>query len=142
MLEQVVIWVGAALFTMLVVVLVIAVFQRRVVQRSRQASPGTWTGGCVDPKQSRAWSALVIDDSGITVKSLFRGESRYAFRWSEVDVPGSGTSELQIGLRHVQGLRIQLVAGSHVDLLLPSRNLLHYPEDRIASALAAMATHR
>lgn len=49
---------------------------------------------------------------------------------------------MKSGLRHFQGLCIQLVTGSHVDLLLPSRNLLHYPEARIASVLTAMGAHR
>jgi hypothetical protein len=141
-LQQVVVWVGAAVFTLLLVVLVTLLFQRRLKRAASEASPGSWTGGCVDPQQSRAWSALVIDDRGITVKSLWSKEIRYRFRWSEVDIPASGPHDMRIGLRHCEGLRIQLATGSHVDLLLPSRGLLHYPKARVTSALAAMRRHR
>ena len=142
MLEQVVVWAVVAVFTVALIALIIVVFQRRLGRATRSAAPGAWTGGCVDPQQSRAWSALVIDDSGIAVRSLWGKEVRYSYRWSEVDVSGSERHEMRIGVRQVDGLRVQLVAGQHLDLLLPSRNLLRYPKERVDSALAAMRRHR
>ena len=142
MTEKVAIWCGAALFTVALFVLIVVVFRRRVDRATREGSPGAWTGACVDLQQSRAWSALVMDDTGLRVRALWGKALRYSYRWSEIDVPASGRAEMSIGVRTVEGLRIQLVEGSHVDLLLPSRNLVRYPKTQVDSALKALQHHR
>lgn len=118
----------------------IAFYWRRQGRIQRLAGPTSWATACVDPKNPRAWRALVIDAVGVHLR---RSSGRDEKSWTWPMIMGATQRPVRPTASAVQhnGLQITMTDGTAVEFLFPSRSTLRYPPELLQRVLRELARY-
>lgn len=118
----------------------IALYWRRQRRIRRFAGPTSWATACVDPRNPRAWRALVIDVVGVHLK---RSSGREEKSWTWSMISGATPRPVRPIASAVQhsGLQITMTDGTAVEFLFPSRSTLRYPPELLQRVLRELARY-